>query len=36
MGARKIGWEGVDWIHLAKDKGQGKTVVRVVMNLHVP
>jgi hypothetical protein len=22
MGSREIGWEGVDWIHLARDRDQ--------------
>jgi len=33
---REIGWEGVDWIHLAKDKDQCQTLVNKVMKLRVP
>jgi hypothetical protein len=33
---REIGWEGVDWIHLAEDKGQWRALVNIVMNLSVP
>jgi hypothetical protein len=28
-----IGWEGVDWIHLAQDKDQWWVLVKIVMNL---
>jgi hypothetical protein len=31
----KDGWEGVDWIHLARDKTSGGEV-NSVMNLRVP
>jgi hypothetical protein len=33
---KKIGWEGVDWIHLAQDRDQQWAVVNTVMNLRVP
>jgi hypothetical protein len=33
---REIGWEGVDWIHLAQDKEQWQAFVNTVMNLRVP
>jgi hypothetical protein len=33
---REIGWEGVDWIHLAQDRDQWRTVGNMVMNLVVP
>jgi hypothetical protein len=36
MDLREIGWEGVDWIHLAQDRGQWRAVVNTVMNLRVP
>jgi hypothetical protein len=36
MDLRKIGWEGVDWIHLAQDRDQWRVVVDMVMNLRVP
>jgi hypothetical protein len=28
--------EGMNWIHLAKDKGQWQTLVNTVVNLQVP
>jgi hypothetical protein len=31
-----VGWEGVDWIHLALDRDQWRAVVNTVMNLRVP
>jgi hypothetical protein len=33
---REIGWEGVDWIHLAQDRDQWRAFVNTVMNLRVP
>jgi hypothetical protein len=33
MDTREIGWEGVDWIHLAQDRDQWRSVVNMVMNL---
>jgi hypothetical protein len=36
MDIREIGWEGVDWIHLAQDRDQSRAVVNTVMNLQVP
>jgi hypothetical protein len=33
---REIGWEGVDWMHLAQDRDQWCAVVNTVMNLWVP
>jgi hypothetical protein len=33
---REIGWDGVDWIELAQDRGQWKAPVNMVMNLRVP
>jgi hypothetical protein len=35
MDPREIGWEGVDWIHLAQDRDQWRAVVNMVMNLQV-
>jgi len=35
MDLRKIGWEGVDWINLAQDRNQWRSVVNTVMNLRV-
>jgi hypothetical protein len=31
---REIGWEGVDWMHLAQDKDQWRVLVNTVMNLR--
>jgi hypothetical protein len=36
MGLRDVGWECVDWIHLALDRDQWRAVVITVMNLRVP
>jgi hypothetical protein len=36
MNSREIGWEGVDWMHLAMDRDQWWTVVNAVMNLRLP
>jgi hypothetical protein len=30
MDLREIGWEGVDWIHLAQDRYQWRTVMNTV------
>jgi hypothetical protein len=35
MDLREIGWEGVDWIHLAQDTDQWRTLVNTVMKLRV-
>jgi hypothetical protein len=32
----KIGWDGVDWMHLAQDRDQWRVLVNTVMNLQVP
>jgi hypothetical protein len=36
MDLSSIGREGVDWIHLAQDRGQWRGLVNAVMNLKVP
>jgi hypothetical protein len=36
MDLREIGWGGIDWIHLAQDRDQWRTLVNTVMNLRVP
>jgi hypothetical protein len=36
MYLREIGWEVVDWIHLAQDMYQRRAVVKTVMNLQDP
>jgi hypothetical protein len=33
---REVGWEGVDWIHMAQDRDQWWAVVNSTMNLRVP
>jgi hypothetical protein len=33
---RKIGWEIVDWMHLAQDTDQWRALVNTVLNLRVP
>jgi len=33
---RKIGWEGVGWMHLAQDRVQLRALMNTVMNLLVP
>jgi hypothetical protein len=35
MDLRELGWEGVDWMHLAQDRGQWWAVVNTIMNLRV-
>jgi hypothetical protein len=36
MDLREIGWEGVDWIHLAQDSDRWWAVVNTVTNLMIP
>jgi hypothetical protein len=36
MNLREIGWEGVNWMHLAQDRDQWQALVKTVMNLQVP
>jgi hypothetical protein len=33
---RAIGWDGVDWIDLAKDMDQWRALVNMVINLQGP
>jgi len=35
MDLKEIGWEGVDWIHLAQDRDQWRADVNMVMCLQV-
>jgi hypothetical protein len=35
MDLREMGWEGVDWMHLAQDKDQWQALVNTIMNLWV-
>jgi hypothetical protein len=32
---REIGWEGADWRHLARDRGQWQALVNMVINLSI-
>jgi hypothetical protein len=36
MDFREIGWGGMDWIDLAQDRDQWRTLMNTVMNLRVP
>jgi len=36
MNLRETGCEGVDWIHLARDRGQWWALVNTVMGLWAP
>jgi hypothetical protein len=36
MDLREIGFEDVDWIHLAQDRDRWRAPVNTVMNLRVP
>jgi hypothetical protein len=36
MDLREIGFEDVDWIHLAQDRDTWWALVNTVMNLRVP
>jgi hypothetical protein len=36
MDLREIGWDGGDWIDLARDRDQWRAFVNTVMNLRVP
>jgi hypothetical protein len=35
MDLREIGWSGIDWIDLARDRDQWSALVNTVMNLRV-
>jgi hypothetical protein len=36
MELTEIGWDGVDWIHLAQDRDQWRALVSTVINLRFP
>jgi hypothetical protein len=36
MDLREIGWEGMDWIHLAQDRNWCRALVNAVMYLWIP
>jgi hypothetical protein len=33
---REIGWDGVDWMDMAKDRDQWRAFVNTVLNFRVP
>jgi hypothetical protein len=33
---REIGWDGINWIHLAQDRDQWRALMKMVMYLRVP
>jgi hypothetical protein len=35
MDLREIGWDSVDWIDMAQDRDQWRTLVNTVLNLRV-
>jgi len=35
MDLREVGWEGVDWIHVAQYRDWGWALVNTVMNIRV-
>jgi hypothetical protein len=36
MDLKEIGWEGVDWIHLAKDSDKWRAVLDTAITFRVP
>jgi hypothetical protein len=36
MDLTEIGWGGMDWIDLARDRDQWRTLVNAAMNLRIP
>jgi hypothetical protein len=36
MNSRELGWDGMDWIDLAKDRDKWRARVNTVMNLQFP
>jgi hypothetical protein len=36
MDLREIGWDGVDWIDMAHDRDQWRTLVNTVLKLRLP
>jgi hypothetical protein len=36
MDLRELGWDGVDWMHMAQDRDQWRALVNTVLNLRVP
>jgi len=36
MDFREIGWENVEWMHLAQNRDHWRALVNMVMNLRIP
>jgi hypothetical protein len=36
MDLGKVGWKGVDWLHVVEDRDKWQALLNVVMNLKVP
>lgn len=36
MHFEKIGWVGVDWVHVAQDRNRCLALLNMAMNLQVP
>jgi hypothetical protein len=36
MDLRELGWEGVNWIHLAQDKDHWWDLLNMIMNFQIP
>ena len=36
MDVQKVGWEGKEWINLARDRERLRALANAVMNLRVP
>jgi hypothetical protein len=36
MDLREIGWDGMDWVHLAQDRDKWRSLVNTVMTLRAP
>jgi hypothetical protein len=36
MDFREIGWDVVEWVHVAQDRDQWRALVNTVLNLRVP
>jgi len=33
MGLQEVGWQGMDWIHVAQDRNRWQALVNMVLNL---